>query len=329
MNCASVCFFARVKDLSVLHRVEFYAQDIRILSELGFDVRLATSLNEIKPADLYFVWWWTWAFAPAAYAKLMGRPVLITGTFDYWSFHQRTAYQRALMQYALRAADANVFVSRLEYEQVSRGLRVRNPSYSPHIVDTSVYCPSYDRHSDVVFTIAWMNAANAERKCIPEIIRAAALVHQTHPNIRFVIAGDSAPYQAQLERLITEVKGSEYIHLLGILSLEDKIRYMQTCQVYLQPSRYEGFGLAILEAMSCGAAVVTSPTGAVPEVVGDAAMLVDGTSPHVIAQAVRDLLDNRVLRESLGRRARARSESEFPLARRKQDLKAIIEDVLA
>jgi glycosyltransferase involved in cell wall biosynthesis len=72
---------------------------------------------------------------------------------------------------------------------------------------------------------------------------------------------------------------------------------MRECTVYLQPTRYEGFGLAILEAMSCGAPVVTSARGAVPEVVGDTAILVDGTSPMAIADGVLQYLGNRLLRD--------------------------------
>ena len=55
----------------MLRRVEFYAQDLRILADLGFDVRIATKLTELRPADLYFVWWWTWAFFPVLITRLL------------------------------------------------------------------------------------------------------------------------------------------------------------------------------------------------------------------------------------------------------------------
>jgi hypothetical protein len=88
------CFFAKVKDPGVLDRVEFYAQDLQILAELDFDVRIATSLTEIRPADFYFIWWWTWAFFPLTFARLYGKPSLITGVFDYWCFKDRPYLQQ-------------------------------------------------------------------------------------------------------------------------------------------------------------------------------------------------------------------------------------------
>src|SRR5262249_47312849 len=120
------CFFARVSDAKVLERVEFYAQDLRILRELGFDVHIATSAFELRPADLFFVWWWTWAFLPVAFARTLRRPVVVTGVFDLWNFDERPAWHRRLMRYALRNADYNVFISQLEHRQVPERFRVQH-----------------------------------------------------------------------------------------------------------------------------------------------------------------------------------------------------------
>jgi len=323
----SVCFFAKVKDRDVLSRVEFYAQDIRILESLGFDVHIATALSEIRSADLFFVWWWTWAFFPVMLATLLDRPSLITGTFNTWLFDQRPALHRRMLRFVLKHAAANVFVSQLEYKQTPRILPVNNPCYSPHIVDTTVYRPGNQVRDDTVLTIAWMHTPNAKRKCIPEVIRAAAMIHNTHPRVRFIIAGEHASHYPFLVQMVEDLDAASYIEFPGVVSRDAKIELMQRCKVYLQPSRYEGFGLAILEAMSCGAAVVTSPAGAVPEVVGNTAILVDGTSPEEIAAAVKNLLEESDIREALGHQARTRAETFFPYERRKRDLLRIISEV--
>jgi glycosyltransferase involved in cell wall biosynthesis len=114
----------------------------------------------------------------------------------------------------------------------------------------------------------------------------------------------------------------------GVISREQKISLMQHCKIYVSPSWYEGFGLTILEAMSCGAPVISSPVGAVPEVVGDAGLLVDGTSPEAIADAVNRYAEDATLREEVGRRGRIRAETEFPYSRRKRDLAKVIADLL-
>lgn len=328
------CFFVKIRDKSAIRHTEFYAQDIRVLEELGFDVDIATGVSELTKADLYFVWWWTWAFVPVTFARLVGRPVLITGTFDHmyapgdWGIDRRPRWQRALMVYGLRHADANVFVSQLEHSEVSRRFRPASPSYSPHSVDTNLYRPATGEREDFVLTIAWMHASNANRKCIPEIIRAAPLVHRAHPDVRFVIAGERASGYPALQRLAGELGASGYIEFPGIITRERKIDLMQRCRTYLQPTRSEGFGLATLEAMSCAAPVVTSPQGAVPEVVGDAAVMVDGASPEAIADGVIRLLDDREAARVLGQAGRVRAETVFPYERRKRDLERVISQLL-
>lgn len=331
----TACFFAHVSDRSLLERVEFYKQDVDILRELGLHVTLATRWSEIPwDADFYYVWWWTWAFLPLLKATPHKRPVVITGVFDHmwkgdkWDFDQRPWWQQWLLRFALRRANANIFGSQLEYNRVTQRFGVRNSYYSPHIVDTSIYCPGQGPREDVVLTVAWMQGLNAERKCIPEVIEAAQIVLKSHPTTRFIIAGERGSYYPKLSALAEELGIADRISFPGTIPREKKIELMQQCKVYLQPTRYEGFGLAILEAMSCGAPVVTSPSGAVPEVVGDAALLVDATSPEAIAHAVNRLLDGDGLRKQLGRLGRNRAVTNFPYERRKSDLELVVRRVL-
>jgi glycosyltransferase involved in cell wall biosynthesis len=330
-----VCFFARVRDRSLLDRVEFYKQDIDILRELGYEVAIATRWREIPlDVDFYFIWWWQWGFLPMWKSVFRRRPCLVTGTFDFkWpmgtgDYIHRPAWQQWLMRYALRRAAANVFVSELEYQEVSRALAVTNPLYIPHVVDTEIFRLGSQPRQDFALTVASMNRGNSFRKCVPEIVRAIPLVRQKHPEMRFVIAGEKGSEFPALEKLARELGVREQVEFPGVITREHKIDLMQRCKIYISPSWYEGFGLTILEAMSCGAPVISSPAGAVPEVVGDAGLLVDGTSPEAIAAAVNRYLEDDALREELGRRARWRAQAVFPFSRRKQDLEKVISEML-
>ena len=80
--------------------------------------------------------------------------------------------------------------------------------------------------------------------------------------------------------------------------------------------------------MSCGAPVVSSPAGAVPEVVGDTGLLVDGTSPEAIAGAINRYLDDEDLRTRSGQRGRQRAETIFPISRRKREIEKVISSAL-
>jgi glycosyltransferase involved in cell wall biosynthesis len=83
---------------------------------------------------------------------------------------------------------------------------------------------------------------------------------------------------------------------------------IQGCKAVLFPSLYEGFGLPVLEAMSLGAPVITSNTSSLPEVAGDAALLVDPYDPQALTAAVRTFEENGRLREELAQRGRLRAE---------------------
>jgi glycosyltransferase involved in cell wall biosynthesis len=328
MTRLSICFFVKVKHRDVLDRVEFYAQDIRILKDLGYEVRIATSLQEIRPADLYFIWWWTWALPVLVLARSLGARCLITGVWDDADFLRRPAWHRSLIKLALRRADANVFCSQLEYQTIPRKYITGNPQFSTLVVDTDTYQPSEAPREDFILTVAWTGRYNAPRKCIPEVVRAAALLRETYPSLRFIIAGERGDYYPKLAELTTYLGVEDCVEFPGVISRETKIELLQRCLVYLQPTRFEGFGMAMLEAMACAAPVVSSPAGVVPEVVGDTAVLVDGTSPEAIREAVAELIANPGLREDLGCRARQRAETVFPYERRKHELGAIIEQLL-
>lgn len=320
----TVCFFAKVKSRDDLKTIEFYAQDIQILTDLGYDVKLAINPWELTIADLFFSWWWTWSFIPVTFAKLVKRPVIITGTFNCYSFNSRPMYQQKLIEYSVNNANCNIPVSQLEYNQLISMFPKAKLVYSPHVVDNNTYCPGDDDRENYVYTTAAMVVGNAERKCIPELIKAAVLVHESIKDVKFIFAGKC---DQKYRELVHTLNASSYINLPGEISANKKINYLQKCSVYVQPSRYEGFGLAVLEALSCGAPVLTSPVGAIPEVVGGAAVLVDGSSPKDIANGIIKMLNNSKFRKEMGDAGLTRARSLFGFDRRKNDIKKIIDSL--
>lgn len=324
-----VSFFVEGVEREALERIEFYAQDIQILKDAGCEINFVSAVHRLRPADLFFVWWWTWALAPIVFAKTLRRPVLVTGTLDINYYEARPAWHQVIMRRAFALADANVFVSQLEYGGIPQLFPVRNPLYIPHCVDHLFYRPNGRRADDLICTVGWLQQPNATRKCIAEVVHAAALIHRERSDVRFVIAGAKGNFAEEAVALARRLGADAYVDFPGSISREVKLRLMTECTVYLQPTRYEGFGLAILEAMSCGAPVVTSARGAVPEVVGDTAIMVDGTSPASIAGGVLQYLNNRPLRDEKGWQARERAVARFQYAERRDKMISLIDHLMS
>lgn len=328
-----ICFFAHVSPRA-LKTVEFYRQDIEILRSLGHEVETATRWGEIpRDADLYYVWWWTWALPVLAIARARRRPSIVTGVLDHpypipgRGYAARPARERALMNLAMRLADVNVLLSRHEAEGAPGDLPIRNPRFIPLAVDTVAYSPATAPREDFVLSVIWMDDYNVWRKCAVEIVESIPAVLERHPEARFVIAGE---HKEGFERVLDAARrlGVErHVDFPGVISREEKIRLMRTCRIYLQPTRYEGFGAAILEAMSCGAPVITNPAGAVPEVVGDCAVLLPDPQPAAIAKAIGDLWDDEELRSDLAKRGRTRAQDEFSMALRRVRIGRLLEEL--
>jgi glycosyltransferase involved in cell wall biosynthesis len=92
------------------------------------------------------------------------------------------------------------------------------------------------------------------------------------------------------------------ILLTGFVSRDQLRKLYQHATLFVYPSRYEGFGLPPLEAMACGAPVITTRAGAIPEVVGDAALLVDPSDPPGLARAMKNMLSDSGMRSEMSQR---------------------------
>ena len=106
----------------------------------------------------------------------------------------------------------------------------------------------------------------------------------------------------ELEALLIEINDKELINriiLTGYVVNTDLPAIYSQCEIFLYPSLRESFGIPMLEAMACGVPVITSNTSSMPEVAGDAAILIDPFKPEEITEAIIQILDNNELRSDL------------------------------
>lgn len=106
----------------------------------------------------------------------------------------------------------------------------------------------------------------------------------------------------ELEALLIDIDDKELINkiiLTGYVVNTDLPAIYSQCELFLYPSLRESFGIPMLEAMACGVPVITSNTSSMPEVAGDAAILIDPFKPEEITEAIIQILDNKELRSGL------------------------------
>jgi len=167
------------------------------------------------------------------------------------------------------------------------------------------------------------------RKNVTTLLQAFAQFHHTQrvaPAIHLVIAGASGWRTPGISRTVQRLGLENVVHFPGFLDEEDLPDLYRGAMLFVLPSLYEGFGLPVLEAMGCGVPVVTSNVASLPEVAGDAAVLVDPYDAEGMAAALTEVAHNETLRRALRCKgiAQAQKFSWETAARKTLDLYAAL-----
>ncbi len=156
-------------------------------------------------------------------------------------------------------------------------------------------------------------------KNIGRLLDAFSRLNKKHPDAQLIIAGFVLPFWDETRRILT---GEPRVRWLQFVPEEHLPLLYSACTAFVSPSLNEGFGLPLLEAMACGAAVIAGNTGAQPEVVGDAGLLVNPYDLDAIVQAMEALWTDSAFRENLRRRALERAKTFTPQQTLQQLLEA-------
>ncbi|MBI2959250.1 MAG: glycosyltransferase [Betaproteobacteria bacterium] len=169
----------------------------------------------------------------------------------------------------------------------------------------------------------------SEQKGQEEFIRAAAIVRARFPAALFLVIGsaDTPNLLAQAKDLVAELGVADSVRFTGHVA--DMPSLYASLDVLAAPSRWEGFGLMLVEAMAAGKPIVATRVGAIPEVCGgDTALLVPPCNPPALAEALLALLADPVRAQAMGRAGAARA-GEYSWRRSGALLEGIYERVLA
>ena len=319
-----IVFYARVQR-ALLDVLEFYTEDIAALRRAGFQVRIETSpwRGAFAPGDACYAWWWHTATPVALAWRLRRKPVIVTGALG--GGHDgpvRGPAKRIMTWVSARAANTNIAISNAQLDEPP--LRGRRTQRVYCAVDTSFYTPGSKSETPTAVIVAQVNPISITRKGIDVAIAATPDVRRHFPDYRLKVVGLMTPAgDERIQRLRGQMDFSG-VDVVGGVDREQKRALLRSAWLALQPSMFEGFGLSVAEAMACGTVPITTDRGSLPEVVGDAGLLLGSCSPHDFAGAIVTLLENRERRRTLEAAARARVEQLFSPDTHLQDIRRVL-----
>lgn len=163
------------------------------------------------------------------------------------------------------------------------------------------------------------------RKNIERLLQAYARLSPGAPPL--VLAGARGWYFERIARAVDELELRERLFFPGYVADEDVPAILSAATALVYPSLYEGFGLPALEAMACGTPVITARSSSLPEVVGEAGLLVDPLNVEELSESMERLLADASLREELRRQGLERARS-FTWERCARETMAVLEEAL-
>ena len=166
------------------------------------------------------------------------------------------------------------------------------------------------------------------RKNLPRLLQAYAQLRQRLQKWKLVIVGARKWKFSPIFETIQRLDLGSDIHFTGYIEEQDLPALYNGADLFVFPSLYEGFGLPVLEAMACGTPVVTSNSSSLPEVAGDAAILVDPYKVEAIAEAMQRVLSDSALATAMRKKGLAQA-TKFTWARAAKETMAVYEQVLA
>jgi glycosyltransferase involved in cell wall biosynthesis len=232
----------------------------------------------------------------------------------YFSLRDRALFAMLLPSSLRRAAGILTLSShaRDELRHFFPGLRAPihvvpaapNPSFRP--LDAAAIAPALARTGVRAPFLVAVGSVQP-RKNLVRLVEAFQMLHRTNSDVQLVIVGPSGFRAEWVQETIVTRGLSDAVRLPGYVSEVDLAALYNAAIALVYPSVYEGFGLPVVEAMACGRPVIAANTSSLPEVAGDAAMLVDPFDVAALhAAMLRLVTDDRAARE-LGARGLARA----------------------
>ena len=204
-----------------------------------------------------------------------------------------------------------VTVSDCSRQDIARdfGLQPAGISLVHNGIDTEVFKPLPGVARNPMRLMATCSA-DAPLKGLRYLLRAYARLLQDYPDLELLLVSKPQP-GGKTEKLVRRLGIADKVQFVNGITTRQMVQYYAEAAIAVVPSVYEGFGLPAGEAMACGVPVVSTDGGALPEVVGDAGVIVPVKNVDALVEAIATLLEDPLARADLGSRGQQRIEESF------------------
>lgn len=217
---------------------------------------------------------------------------------------------QAIMRRIARRADRIITVSDSTRRDVLRELRI-DPARADRVECIAEGVDPFfrpgDRPRDRAEKVILYVGRRDPYKNLPLLVETLAKLRARGISARLRIIGPPDARYPEAPHAAERLKLTAFVDWIGYVTPDQLRREYQTADVFCLPSRYEGFGLTVLEAMACGTPVVCSNTSSLPEVAGDAARLFDPAVPVQLIDALAEVLTKPTVAADLGHRGLIRA----------------------
>jgi glycosyltransferase involved in cell wall biosynthesis len=215
-----------------------------------------------------------------------------------------------MQKWVLRRLSHIITVSECSKKDISREFKVPIDKFrvAPNGINTDVFRP-LPHIKRVKNQILVTNSADTPLKGLSYLLEAVASLRKNR-DIRLTVIG-TPKKNGYIKRLIRELGIHDYVRFTGRIDNQEFARYYAEATMAVIPSLYEGFGLPAGEAMACGTAVISTAGGALPEVVGDAGIIVPPADKQALENAILSLLNDPERCQRMGQAGRERVKSLF------------------
>lgn len=273
-----VLLFSSVSDINDFYKQGFYIEDIAIWKSLGYDVICTNNFFDFifKDYQVAFLYFYKWSLIPAFFSRVRQKKVYFTGGIDDLSDHmqisflKRVIFRLLFLINFLFATRINI-VSDSDYLNISRLLSLFTSSFKqnkihcfPHSVNLDIVVRSnfFCKEPHTFATVCWMSTkGNVIRKGLDKSLEFFYYYSLRHRESKFFIIGKIGEGTDYLKTLSFFRAIEDKVIFTDFISDERKFELLQLSTYYMQFSKYEGFGIAALEANLCKCYVIHSGKG--------------------------------------------------------------------